>query len=68
MPTVFHVSMRLTANDGHKILHKELLADIRLEKNDDKTKRHPQTPQDLYDVSDSESLNKLGGLDESNSH
>lgn len=60
--------MGLTANDGHKILHKELLADIRLEKNDDKTKRHPQTPQDLYEVSDSESLNKLGGPDESNSH
>ncbi len=60
--------MGLTANNGHKIHHKELLADIRLKKNDDKTKRHPQTPRDLYDVSDSESLNKLGGPDESNSH
>lgn len=65
---MFHVSMGLTENDGHKIPHKELLADIHLEKNDDKTKRHPQTPQDLYDVSDSESLNKQGGPDESNSH
>lgn len=60
--------MGLTANDGYKILQAKPLADIRLEKNDDKTKRHPQSPQDLYDVLDLESLNELGGPDESNFH